>query len=141
MPVDSFEAIEKRRHQAIADTLNASNIVIRTLAASKLQNQPNMCAEYQFSYTDTTLFVQCDQHPRIAVHLDGQPTQYPKKDGTFFAVVAEVNGNTITQHFPFDNGTLKVIYRIDPNQFWVQKAIYSSYLGMPLIVEGTYQPK
>ena len=138
--VEGSQVLENKRQNALKKTLESTNIVVRTLAASKLEHQPNMCVDYVFSYSTNTLHVKCDEHPSIAVHLDGRPTKYPKKDDTFLEVVAEVKGNTILQTFPFANGSLKVIYRLENDQFWVEKSIYSSYLGMPLSVSSTYVP-
>ena len=136
--LEGSQGLENKRQEALKQTLDSTNIVIRTLAASKLEHQPNMGVDYVLSYSINTLPVKCDAHPSIAVHLDGRPTQYPKKDGTFMEIVAEVKENTILQTFPFANGSLKVIYRLENEQFWVEKSIYSSYLGMPLSVSSTY---
>ncbi len=138
--VEGATSLERKRQAALTRTLDSTNIVIRTLAASKLERQPNMCVDYVLSYDDDTLNVQCDHHPNIEVHLDGRPTRYPKKDGTYMEVVAEVEGNSIVQFFPFANGNLKVTYRVEKEQFWVEKTIYSSYLGIPLSVNSTYAP-
>lgn len=139
--VEGATNLEVKRQAALTQTLDSTNIVIRTLASSKLEHQPNMCVDYVLSYSESTLNVQCDHHPNIEVHLDGRPTRYPKKDGTYMEVVAEVNGNSIVQFFPFANGNLKVIYRVEHSQFWVEKTIYSSYLGIPLSVDSTYEPQ
>ena len=79
------------------------------------------------------------QKPTIAVQLNGTPTQYPKDDGTMLDVIAVIQNNQITQSFTFDNGMLKVIYTITPDCFWVEKTIYSTYLGMPLSIKACYQ--
>ena len=139
IPVTSYEQIMMERDASVERALNASNLIVRTIASSSLETQPTMCAKYQFEYTGTTLFVQCDQHPNIAVHLNGEPTNYPKNDGSIMSVVAKVDGNNITQVFPFTNGTLTVVYRFDNNLFWVQKSLESPYLGLPVIAEGTYK--
>ena len=138
-PTTSYETIMSERDAAVDRSLEASNFIVRTLAASTLSTQPRMCAQYQFEHKGDILFVQCDDHPNIPVYLNGQPTQYPKKDGTFIEVVAQVNGNTITQVFPFPNGTLTVVYKYEERLFWVQKSIESPYLGLPVIAEGTYR--
>lgn len=141
IPTTSYEHIMAERNASVNRSLEASNFIVRTIAASSLETQPTMCAQYLFEYTGPTLYVQCDDHPNIAVHLDGRPTQYPKKDGTFMEVVASVQQNTITQVFPFTNGTLTVIYKYDNGHFWVQKSIESPYLGLPVVAEGTYRPR
>ena len=141
VPATSYTEIMAERNASVEAALDASNFIVRTVAASTLNKQPTMCAQYSFEYTRETLYVQCDQHPNIAVHLNGDPTQYPKNDGTILSVVAQVDGNSITQIFPFPNGTLTVIYRVDNGQFWVQKSIKSPYLGLPVIAEGTYQKR
>ena len=65
------------RDASVERALNASNLIVRTIASSSLETQPTMC-EVSIEYTGKTLFVQCDQHPNIAVHLNGEPTNYPK---------------------------------------------------------------
>ena len=139
VPTTSYEQIMTARNASVERSLEASNFIVRTVAASSLSKQPTMCSRYQFQHTDTILYVQCDDHPNIPVYLDGRPTQYPKKDGTSVDVVANVQDNTITQVFPFPNGTLTVVYKYEQGQFWVQKSIESPYLGLPVVAEGTYQ--
>jgi hypothetical protein len=138
VPTTSYEQIMTERNASVERSLEASNFIVRTVAASSLETQPTMCSKYKFAYDKSTLFVQCDDHPNIPVYLDGRPTQYPKKDGTYIDVIAKVKNNTITQVFPFTNGTLTVIYKYDQGQFWVQKSIESPYLGLPVVAEGTY---
>ena len=139
VPTTSYEQIMTERNASVERSLEASNFIVRTVAASSLAKQPTMCSRYLFSYTETILYVQCDDHPNIPVYLDGSPTQYPKKDGTSMEVIATVKGNTITQVFPFPNGTLTVIYKYEQEHFWVQKSIESPYLGLPVVAEGTYR--
>ena len=139
VPTTSYARIMTERDAAVERSLEASNFIVRTIAASTLSTQPKMCAQYQFEFKEDILFVQCDDHPNIPVYLDGRPTQYPKKDGTYIDVVAKVNTNSITQVFPFPNGTLTVIYKYEQEQFWVQKSIESPYLGLPVVAEATYQ--
>ena len=139
VPTTSYEQIMTERNASVEQSLEASNFIVRTVAASSLSKQPTMCAKYLFSNTENTLFVQCDDHPNIPVYLDGRPTQYPKKDGTYIDVVAIVKDHTITQVFPFPNGTLTVVYKYEQGQFWVQKSIESPYLGLPVVAEGTYK--
>ena len=141
VPTTSYEEIMAERNASVTRSLEASNFIVRTVAASSLEKQPTMCSKYQFAYENSTLFVQCDDHPNIPVYLDGRPTKYPKKDGTYIDVVATVKDNTITQVFPFPNGTLTVIYKYEHDQFWVQKSIESPYLGLPVVAEGTYRIK
>ena len=141
VPATSYARIMTERDAAVDRSLEASNFIVRTVAASTLSTQPRMCAQYQFEYKEDVLFVQCDDHPNIPVYLNGSPTQYPKKDGTFIDVVALVEGNTITQVFPFPNGTLTVVYKYESDLFWVQKSIESEYLGLPVVAEGTYRPQ
>ena len=141
VPTTSYEQIMAERNASVEQSLEASNFIVRTVAASSLATQPTMCAQYRFAQNESTLFVQCDDHPNIPVYLDGRSTQYPKKDGTYIDVVAKVKDNMITQVFPFNNGTLTVIYKYDKGQFWVQKSIESPYLGLPIVAEGTYQIK
>ena len=139
VPTTSYEQIMIERNASVERSMEASNFIVRTVAASSLAKQPTMCSRYQFQHTETILYVQCDDHPNIPVYLDGRPTQYPKKDGTYIDVVAKVQGNTITQVFPFPNGTLTVVYKYEQGQFWVQKSIESPYLGLPVVGEGTYK--
>ncbi len=101
VPTTSYEQIMTERNASVEQSLEASNFIVRTVAASSLSKQPTMCSRYQFQHTETILYVQCDDHPNIPVYLDGHPTQYPKKDGTSIDVVAKVKDNTITQVFPF----------------------------------------
>ena len=138
-PTTSYEEIMAERNASVERSLEASNFIVLTVAASSLATQPTMCAQYKFDYKQSTLFVQCDDHPNIAVYLDGRPTKYPKKDGTSMEVIAKIKDNTITQVFPFTNGTLTVIYKYERGQFWVQKSINSPYLGLPVVAEGTYK--
>jgi hypothetical protein len=140
-PTTSYETIVSERDASVARSLEASNFIVRTIAASTLSTQPRMCAQYQFEHKENVLFVQCDDHPNISVYLDGRPTRYPKKDGTSIDVIAKVQDDTITQVFPFPNGTLTVIYKYEQDQFWVQKSIESPYLGLPVVAEGTYRAK
>jgi hypothetical protein len=135
----SYEQIMAERNDSVDRALEASNFIVRAVASTSLETQPTMCAKYQFEATETVLFVQCDQHPKIAVHLDGRPTLYPKKDGTYMEVVAAVENNSITQVFPFTNGTLTVVYKYERGTFWVQKSIVSPYLGLPVVAEGSYR--
>ena len=139
VPTTSYEQIMAERNASVERSLEASNFIVRTVAASSLSKQPTMCSRYQFQYTKPILYVQCDDHPNIPVYLDGRPTQYPKKDGTYIDVVATVQGNAITQVFPFPNGTLTVVYKYEQGRFWVQKSIESPYLGLPVVAEGTYE--
>lgn len=139
IPTTSYEQIMAERNASVARSLEASNFIVRAVASSSLETQPTMCSQYLFEYTGPILYVQCDDHPNIAVHLDGKPTQYPKKDGTFMDVVATVKDNTITQVFPFTNGTLTVIYKYGNGVFWVEKSIESPYLGLPVVADGSYR--
>ena len=140
-PTTSYETIMSQRDASVDRSLEARNFIVRTIAASTLSTQPKMCAQYQFEHKENILFVQCDDHPNIPVYLNGTPTQYPKKDGTFIEVVAKVQSNTITQVFPFPNGILTVVYKYEDGLFWVQKSIESPYLGLPVVGEGTYRPQ
>ena len=91
VPTTSYEQIMAERNASVERSLEASNFIVRTVAASaSLETQPTMCSKYKFAYDNSTLFVQCDDHPNIPVYLDGRPTQYPKKDGTYIDVIAKV---------------------------------------------------
>ena len=90
VPTTSYEQIMTDRNASVERSLQASNFIVRTVASASLAKQPTMCAKYSFSNTEDTLFVQCDDHPNIPVYLDGRPTQYPKKDGTYIDVVLNV---------------------------------------------------
>ena len=136
-----LEEVQQQRAKALSETLEASNIIIRTLAASRLEGQPVICAGYQIQTTKRTLSIKCDQFPTIDIQLDGQITQYPKDDGSTFDIIAEVNGTSIRQYFQGSTGGLDVVYLFTPEKLIVRKKIDSDYLGQDLFLEMQYRQK
>ena len=137
--VPSEQEIVARRQRALQDTLSASNLVVRTVASSVLEDKPYICATYEFRTVKETMTVICDSRPVINVKLDGTPTIYPTKNGTTHQSVAKINGNEITQTLTGENGRLDVIYVFSPNEVLVTKRISTSHLGKPLEMIVAYR--
>lgn len=139
--VDALDVVEKRREKAVQETLDASNIFIQALAASKLEGRPHICSKYDFSTAGNTMTVTCDDRPTIEVKLDGTATKYPKKDGSDLEIIADVKGTTVVQNFQSSNGGMEVIYQFSEGSLVVTKKIDSDYLGKPIVLVMKYQKK
>lgn len=136
---ESMEILEKEREKALQETLEASNIIIQTLAASKLEGRPHICTKYDFSTAGNTMTVTCDDRPTIDIKLDGTPTKYPHKDSPDLEIIADVKGTMVIQKFQGSNGGMEVIYQFSEKELVVTKKIDSSYLGKPLSLTMRYQ--
>ncbi|MBM76210.1 MAG: hypothetical protein CMK59_12475 [Proteobacteria bacterium] len=141
IPKESMHVIHQRREQAKAETLDASNFLVRNLATSKLDEKPYICAQYDFEAKGTVLKVTCDDRGSISINLNGEPTEYKKPDGTTLNVVAKVDGSQVTQTFVGESGGLKVVYLFSQEGVLVTKSISSSYLGKALTVDVFYRLK
>ena len=138
-PEESLDSIYERREASKQATLDASNFIVRNLAASKLEEKPYICKEYQFNMAESVLRVACDDRGSISINLNGQPTEYTRPDGSVMKVIAQVEGTKITQAFAGEEGGLKVVYSFSKDGVVVTKSISSTYLGQPLSVEVFYQ--
>ena len=137
----TVEEVEKERQKAMEETLQASNIVIRTLAEPKLQGQPHICKGYQIKTVENIMHITCDDLPTIAIKLDGTPTQYPNDDGSGFNIIADVQNTKIVQDFQGANGGIVVTYQFSEGKLFVTKKINSAYLGKALTVSIGYEKR
>ena len=80
----SFEDASRQRDLSVEQALAASNIVVRNIAASKLQGTPHICNHYSITTNNDTMTVVCDDKPVIDIKIDGSATTYPKNDGSTF---------------------------------------------------------
>ena len=118
-----MEEMERERDRALRETLDASNIVVRTIAESKLENNPHICRSYVIETASNAMSVTCDEKPTINIKLDGTPTQYPIEDGTFLEVIANVESDRVVQKFQGENGGLEVLYQFTAGELLVTKTI------------------
>ena len=137
--IPTMEEMESIRDAKVAESVSDVNLVIRHIVSSRLKEFPHVCTNYSISTNEETLSIQCDDKPRIDVHLNGNPTQYPKPDGTTFDVIALVEGNTIVQEFPGKNGHLVVTYEFSDGYLLVTKSVNSSYLTKPMDLVVRYR--